>query len=91
MSNSSDTSSVIFVAEQKTVQVDVHPPPPTPQNQNSTSSNFVPDTQEEVNNSSTSENALSVIPETGEFTIIFTNSTNCTNSTTNNIIKNYKP
>ena len=66
MSDSSDTSSIIFVAEQKNVQVDVQPPPPTPENQNSTSSNFVPDTQGEVNNSSTSENAVSIIPETGK-------------------------
>ena len=66
MSDSSDTSSIIFVAEQKNVQVDVHPLPPTPENQNSTSSNFVPDTQGEVNNSSTSENAVSIIPETGK-------------------------
>ena len=36
MSDSSDTSnsSVIFVAEQKTVQVEVHPFPPTPDNSN---------------------------------------------------------
>ena len=87
MPDSSDTSncSVIFFAEQKTVQVEVHPHPPTPtpdniiQEQNSNSSNFVPDTQGEVNNSSTSENQLFVIFQklVSKPRIIFTNCTKC--------------
>ena len=69
MSDTSDTSnsSVVFVAEQKRIHVEVQPQPPTPAPSNTsaeetTSANSVPDTQGVQN----SQNDIFVIPETGK-------------------------
>ena len=72
MSETSDTSnsSVIFVAEQKSVHVEVHPPPPSPNNTSEAGTtngdNLVPDTKGDTNNSSKSTNDIFEIPETGK-------------------------
>ena len=74
MSDTTDTSnsSVIFVAEQKTIHVEVHPTPQTHQNSSETNTNqsFVPETQptnrpNSTPNSSSSE--VFVVPETGKY------------------------
>ena len=85
MSDSSDTSSVIFVAEQKTV------PPPFKTKTLHLQILFLIPREKLTILQHLKIHSLLYQKLVSEFTIIFTNSTNCTNSTTNNIIKNYKP
>ena len=74
MSDTTDSTngSVIFVAEQKTIHVEVHPTPQTNQNSSETNTNpsFVPETQPTHGPNSTansSDSEVFVLPETGKY------------------------
>ena len=74
MSDTTDSSngSVIFISEQKTINVEVHPTPQTNENSSEANTNgsFVPETQDTHGPNSTANSSHSevfVIPETGKY------------------------
>ena len=78
MSDTTDSSngSVIFVAEQKTIHVEVHPTPQSNQNSSKANTNpsFVPETQPTHRPTSTgnsSDPEVLVVPETGMYSFTF--------------------
>ena len=78
MSDTTDSSngSVIFVAEQKNIHVEVHPTPQTNQNcsETNTNSSFVPQTQPthiQTSIANSTDPEVLVVPETGKYSFTF--------------------
>ena len=78
MSDTTDSSngSVIFVAEQKNIHVEVHPTPQSNQNSSETNTNpsFVPQTQPthiQTSTGNSSDPEVLVVPETGKYSFTF--------------------